>query len=130
MVARVMIGALGGGAHGLRVSKPGFDVTNPGTVDRKLSFDSNWAKSVRVLARGTHVNAGTVNFAAQPVVPVALVQLKFDGFPSYAPQSSVSFGGWNNQPMANQSWYVKVGLSSIQFIFSGVTYKYLILVVS
>ena len=48
MSNRVVYGALPGGGFGLRVSRPGHDVTNTGLTGKQLSFDSRWPSSARI----------------------------------------------------------------------------------
>lgn len=52
MVQRVLLGALGAGQFGLRVSRPGYDVSAGGTVGNKIAFDSAWSRALRILKRG------------------------------------------------------------------------------
>lgn len=59
MTNRVVVGALPGGGHGLRVSRPGFNVLTPGLTGKELAFDSRWATAARLYASGT-VTLGVV----------------------------------------------------------------------
>lgn len=53
MTNRVIVGALPGGGHGLRVSRPGHDVTNTGLTGQQLAFDSRWPATARMFLNGT-----------------------------------------------------------------------------
>ena len=57
MIARVVIGDLGGGSIGMRSSLPGYDVLTRGPSDdtQFLSFSSNWTSSLKVLQTGVGV---------------------------------------------------------------------------
>lgn len=52
MANRVLIGAKPGGS-GLRVSRPGHDVTNPNLTGQQLAFDSDWLASARIFLSGS-----------------------------------------------------------------------------
>jgi hypothetical protein len=51
MTNRVLLGPLGGGAYGLLVSRPGYDVLNAATIDKQLAFDSRSSKTMRLFKR-------------------------------------------------------------------------------
>lgn len=53
MTSRVLLGPLPSGAYGLRVSRPGFDVTNPALTGQQISFSSEWAQAGIIFAKGS-----------------------------------------------------------------------------
>lgn len=57
MVNRVLIGDYGGGTYGIRLSKPGFDVTTALDPER-LAFDSSWKDGAVIYRVGTAVTGG------------------------------------------------------------------------
>lgn len=103
MTNRVILGALPGGGYGLRVSRPGYDVTNAGLAPSALSFDSSWLKTARVHTQGSvYVPAEpsglawtSTYFTAVSPLP-AVMALREEGGKFYPIQlgSDVSKSGW------------------------------------
>lgn len=61
MTNRVLIGKFPDGNYGVRVSKPGYDVTSNPVDNEQLAFNSDWSYMLPVLLGGTAVvNATTV----------------------------------------------------------------------
>lgn len=60
MVQRVLLGAFQG-TYVLRVSRAGFDVTNPALTDNQLVFSSQWTDSANLLLSGTILPSSTNN---------------------------------------------------------------------
>lgn len=81
MTNRVVVGALPGGGHGLRVSRPGFNVLTPGLTGKELAFDSRWTTAARLYTRGTltlpvvtPVSYYTLSYGTTfPVIPPVLI---------------------------------------------------------
>lgn len=81
MTNRVVVGALPGGGHGLRVSRPGFNVLTPGLTGKELAFDSRWTTAARLYDTGTvtlgvvtPVSYYTLSYGTTfPVIPPVLV---------------------------------------------------------
>lgn len=83
MSNRVLLGALDSGGFGLRVSRPGYDVTNAGLAKEQLAFDSRWPEVSNVWMSGggtlsgvsslhmVNINFGTT-FATPPMVFVTM----------------------------------------------------------
>lgn len=53
MVQGVQLGALSAGGYGLRVSRPGYDVSNGLLRGKAMAFDSGWSNSTRVVLSGS-----------------------------------------------------------------------------
>lgn len=85
MTNRVVLGALPGGGHGLRVSRPGFDVLNTGLAPKQLAFDSRWPAAMRLVKSGL-VSSGsgaTIDFGETlDVEPLCIVVRKNNEFNS------------------------------------------------
>lgn len=62
MVARVRLGDIGGGDFGLRVSKPGFDVTTETFGSANISFDSRLQEIGLIVAEGQLAIGSTATF--------------------------------------------------------------------
>lgn len=81
MSNRVVLGALPGGGHGLRVSRPGFNVLNTGLSGKELAFDSRWATAARLFLNGTvtlpvvtPASYYTIGFGTTfPVIPPVII---------------------------------------------------------
>ena len=88
MSDRVLLGALGGGDYGLRVSRPGYDVTDPALAKEQLAFDSRWtevsnvwmAGSVVFTPSGTTVSYGTTFAVPPPVFGIVLISGRYHLF--------------------------------------------------
>jgi hypothetical protein len=79
-------GALGGGAFGMRVSKPGYDVMTEPFGSATISFDTRFSDIGTVIAGGLiQCGAGPVPFpgGALPYVPIAHI-LRWDGSNIYS----------------------------------------------
>lgn len=108
MTSRVIVGALPGGGYGLRVSRPGHDVTNTGLTGQQLAFDSRWPATARVFLNGS-VTIGVV-------FPLAYYTVSFGTtFASVPPviimQRSTAGSAW--QPVdgsLNDSWLPSGGI--------------------
>lgn len=53
MTRRVILGNLGSGVYGLRVSLPGHDVVSEAGNDDAMSFDSGWTDLAKLIQIGT-----------------------------------------------------------------------------
>jgi hypothetical protein len=98
---RVLLGSTVSGRYGLRVSKPGFDVTDPGLTGQQLSFESEWASTARLHASGSvSVPEGTggftsVYFSALPVFPAVIAYLERGGVTRpIQVGNTIQSGGW------------------------------------
>lgn len=92
MTNRVLLGKLPNGQYGLRVSRPGFDVTNDGLGNNAVAFDSRWSNAKALLASGY---AGSqVNFTNQAAAPVVALQT-FDSSNGFSNASMEMSGIWN-----------------------------------
>lgn len=79
MTNRFVVGALGGGAFGVRSSKPGFDVLTEALNSVNISFDSRLSDIGTVVASGLAVCGGsTVFFPTMSYVPVVQI-FRWDG---------------------------------------------------
>lgn len=123
MTNRVALGDVGGGAFGLKVSKPGYDVLDAGTVDAKLAFDSSWTKAQRIFLSGVYtatVNAsgvyGTVTFPSTlSTIPVVLAAYR-DSASSVWNQISQVNTGWINANIDGQYFWIKAYVDKITFL--------------
>ncbi len=138
MTNRVAFGAVGGGAFGLKVSKPGYDVLDSGTIDAKLAFDSSWTKAQRIYLSGVYtatVNPsgvyGTVNFGATlSAVPTVLAAVRDSASSVWNPLEQVNTG-WSNANIDGQFQAMLAYVDRIQF-FRPITgnsriYSYIVL---
>ena len=74
MVTRMVYGDLGGGVHGFRVSRPGYDALTEPFGSRNISLDSRLANIGAVVAAGVaQVDGATVSFPAMNYVPCAVI---------------------------------------------------------
>jgi hypothetical protein len=94
MTNRVLLGPLGGGSFGLKVSRPGYDVLGS-IADEQLAFDSRWIGAMRLKASGSFTGTGSsqvvmfgVTLAAPP-----LLFLYYKQSGAYWSQSYNSFSG-------------------------------------
>ena len=75
----MVAGALGGGAYGMRVAKPGFDVFAEPFGSTNIAFDTRIADIGTVVASGLiQCGAGPVPFPAMNYVPIVKL-LRWDG---------------------------------------------------
>ena len=61
MVARILIGNLPGGTRGVRVSQPGYDVTNWPANENLLTFNSDLPNILSIRQRGRITVTGATN---------------------------------------------------------------------
>jgi hypothetical protein len=118
MTKRALLGALGGGKFGLKVSKPGFDVTAPSTIDKRLSFDSTVSKTMRVLMRNRlSVSSGSGKLVVNFGVTLSSLPIVFylwrAGSSSEWSQPLVG-GGWANAPLSDQPALLEVYRNRIE----------------
>jgi hypothetical protein len=99
MANRVLFGKLPDGVnYGLRVSKPGQEVTNDALPPNAVAFDSRWLDGKRVLLHGfVPIGASTpmtVSYGETlPVVPIVLALItSSSGFWEQAIAATVLFG--------------------------------------
>jgi hypothetical protein len=72
-------GALGGGAYGMRVSRPGYDVLAEPFGSAGIAFDTRISVIGTVVAAGLiQCGAGPLSFPAMNYVPIAKI-LRWDG---------------------------------------------------
>lgn len=138
MGRRVVLGALPGGGYGLRVSRPGYDVLDPGLGPQQLAFDSRWPTAARVHMEG-QIYCGPVS----GISTYSTVGFGLD-FGTIPPVITLVNNGAGWQPSdynyANGNWpptdtgidAVRVFSSYMQFWhpgnpLPGRTYKYLVL---
>lgn len=72
MTNRVVLGNLGGGAYGLRVARPGYDVFNEPLGSAGIAFDTRLNDFGIIHAQGV-TTLGTVVFTTLPYVPLASI---------------------------------------------------------
>lgn len=73
MVNRVLLGALPDGSLGLRVSRPGYDVSTEPLGSSGISFDSR-LNDFGIIHQQGIMGYGTINFPTLPYIPLASIQ--------------------------------------------------------
>lgn len=130
MVQRVIMGALGSGAYGLKVSKPTVDVATGAASD--MLFNST-AGVTRVLLKGTITIAdgsasGTVNFTALSSKPIVDLRRLADPGEEFPYETPYTINGYSQNIYP---WSLAVTTSSFTLSQSnanhgGYTFAYII----
>ncbi len=77
MPGRALLGQFPNGESGLRVSRPGYEVTDMNLPPKALAFDSRWPKALNVHQQGTASHGQTVGFPALSEPPF-VVAVSYD----------------------------------------------------
>lgn len=74
MTNRVLLGTLGGGSFGLRVSRPGYDVGAEPLGSKNIAFDSRLTDFGIIHQQGIWSwGGGTITFPTLPYIPLASI---------------------------------------------------------
>lgn len=90
MTNRVLIGALGGGAQGIKISRPGVNVLT--AADYDLIFHSDWVGNSKIHQRGTLTYGSTASFPSLGFIPVVFTAVLISSS-DYRPCISGAAGG-------------------------------------
>lgn len=124
---RVILGNLGGGTYGLRVSLPGHDVVSEGGNSDALSFDSGWTDIIKMIQVGVLNSFAPYDPYSDVLFPDVgyppFIEVRFQSglraYDDYNPTSTDGFPGLgaNIKNDRFQLWSIPSGHSVVYAIF-------------